>query len=322
MESSAYTPKYLDLIYDVGMHKGEDTDFYLRKGFRVVAFEADPDLTAYCRERFKASLKSGQLTIVEGAIVNPDLIQANRPTVPFYKNNDHSVWGTVSPEWAARNARLGTSSTVIQVDSVNFEDAIRKHGIPYFIKIDVEGCDQVCLESLKCFDDRPTYVSIESDKKSFRNVIRELEALSALGYNSFKAVEQSQVSHRQSAPYPAREGEYVNHRFAAESSGLFGKELQGAWKSWNAILGQFRLIHLSYRLVGEDGIITKCNFLGADFLRRVTGRVLRLFTRAVVPGWYDTHACYIAPDPAERYAFAATRYDGGPSTAHRRRSEA
>ncbi len=25
-----------DLIYDVGMHTGEDTEFYLRKGFRVV----------------------------------------------------------------------------------------------------------------------------------------------------------------------------------------------------------------------------------------------------------------------------------------------
>ena len=37
-------PKHKDLVYDVGMHKGEDTEFYLRKGFRVIAFEADPDL--------------------------------------------------------------------------------------------------------------------------------------------------------------------------------------------------------------------------------------------------------------------------------------
>ena len=31
------TPKYDDLIYDVGMHQAEDTEFYLHKGFRVVA---------------------------------------------------------------------------------------------------------------------------------------------------------------------------------------------------------------------------------------------------------------------------------------------
>ena len=40
------TPKHKDLIYDVGMHKGEDTEFYLRKGFRVIAIEADPDLVS------------------------------------------------------------------------------------------------------------------------------------------------------------------------------------------------------------------------------------------------------------------------------------
>ena len=30
--------KHQDLIYDVGFQHGEDTAFYLKKGFRVVAF--------------------------------------------------------------------------------------------------------------------------------------------------------------------------------------------------------------------------------------------------------------------------------------------
>ena len=28
-----------DLIYDIGVHVGEDTDYYLRKGFRVVGID-------------------------------------------------------------------------------------------------------------------------------------------------------------------------------------------------------------------------------------------------------------------------------------------
>ena len=60
MNISLYTPKYDDLIYDVGLHKGEDAEFYLRKGFRVVAFEADPDLIAFCRERLKEFIDQGQ----------------------------------------------------------------------------------------------------------------------------------------------------------------------------------------------------------------------------------------------------------------------
>ena len=48
------------LIFDVGMHKGEDTEYYLKKGFNVVSFEADPDLANYGRERFKAAIADGK----------------------------------------------------------------------------------------------------------------------------------------------------------------------------------------------------------------------------------------------------------------------
>src|SRR6266436_7970461 len=116
METPVYTPKHHDLIYDVGLHKGEDAEFYLRKGFRVVAFEADPDLIASCRERLKEFLDHGQLTIIEGAIVGLDLIRAGQKTVRFYKNCDRSIWGTVCADWVKRNARLGTSSSVTEVD--------------------------------------------------------------------------------------------------------------------------------------------------------------------------------------------------------------
>jgi hypothetical protein len=34
------------LIYDVGMNNGDDTAYYLRRGFRVLAIEANLDLVA------------------------------------------------------------------------------------------------------------------------------------------------------------------------------------------------------------------------------------------------------------------------------------
>jgi FkbM family methyltransferase len=284
------TPKHLDLIYDVGLHKGEDAEFYLRKGFRVVAFEADPELVVCCRTRLKEFIDSGQLTIIEGAIVGPDLIRTGHKTVQFYKNNDISVWGTVRAEWAERNARLGTSSNVIEVEAINFADAIREHGLPHFMKIDIEGCDTVCLGALIDFEERPTYISIESDKTSFGNIEREIDLFIKLGYTSFQAIEQSRIPRFQSPPYPPREGKYVSHHFEEGSSGLFGSELEGKWKSRHGILRQFRLIRLGYFLVGDDGIMRKWRFRGANLLRRLTGRVLRLFTHTAVPGWHDTHA--------------------------------
>lgn len=44
------------LIYDVGGHLGEDTDFYLKKGFKVVAIEANPGLAERLSERFRSNL--------------------------------------------------------------------------------------------------------------------------------------------------------------------------------------------------------------------------------------------------------------------------
>jgi hypothetical protein len=44
--------KHADLMYDVGFHRGEDTAFYLKKGFCVVAFEAHPRLAEKGRAMF------------------------------------------------------------------------------------------------------------------------------------------------------------------------------------------------------------------------------------------------------------------------------
>lgn len=89
--------KHPDLIYDVGMHKGEDADIYLKKGFRVLGIEADPVLARECRERFTTAIAAGLLMLVEGAIVDPETIKGRGKTVPFYANLDQSAWGTVMP---------------------------------------------------------------------------------------------------------------------------------------------------------------------------------------------------------------------------------
>ncbi|HEX8148629.1 MAG TPA: FkbM family methyltransferase [Pyrinomonadaceae bacterium] len=283
------TPKHDDLIYDVGMHKGEDTDFYLRKGFRVVAFEADPELAGHCRERFQDYIRRGRLTVVEGAIVSPDSMAAGNK-VRFYRNRELSVWGTVEAGWAERNARLGTSSSVTEVEAIDFVSALRQHGIPHYMKIDIEGLDIVCVTALGRFRERPDYISMESDKTSLAKIRREIETLAGLGYDSFQAVEQSKIPHSQPPPNLAREGNYVAQQFEPDSSGLFGAELAGEWMSKDAILRRYAFIRLGYYLVGDDGVLNRLRFRGAWRLRSMTVNLLKRLTREAVPGWYDTHA--------------------------------
>ena len=97
-----------DLVIDIGLHKGEDTAFYLAKGFRVASVEADPDLARECQARFVRELSAQRLRIIEGAIAE------RGPKVSFYKD-DNSVWGTVHQDWAKRNEKLGSHNRLIEV---------------------------------------------------------------------------------------------------------------------------------------------------------------------------------------------------------------
>jgi hypothetical protein len=98
-----------DLIYDIGLHKGEDTDYYLKKGFRVVGMEANPDLVNHCKTRFKSAIAGGQLRIIEGAIAPA----SSGDTVTFYRNDTATIWGTIDAAWAERNAKRGHNSEKI-----------------------------------------------------------------------------------------------------------------------------------------------------------------------------------------------------------------
>ena len=42
-----------NLVYDVGMNDGSDTLHYLKKGYKVVAIEADPTLVDSVRMKLK-----------------------------------------------------------------------------------------------------------------------------------------------------------------------------------------------------------------------------------------------------------------------------
>jgi hypothetical protein len=230
------------------------------------------------------------LTIISGAIIDRNEILAGKKTVRFFQNPEMTVWGTVNTDWIDRNARLGSATVeAIEIPAIDFSEIIRTHGMPYFLKIDIEGCDMICVEALKDFAQRPAYLSMESEKTGFDKVCLELDVLETLGYQSFKAVEQSAVE-RQRMPNPSKEGKSIDHQFPPGASGLFGEESPGQWLSAAAIRARYRYISLGYKLLGDDGIAKNWQFPGAKLLRFVIRLALSVKTGNAVPGWYDTHA--------------------------------
>ena len=178
--------------------------------------------------------------------------------------------------WAERNEKAGNPSEIIEVDVVDFSQALRQHGMPHYMKVDIEGCDTICLKALEGFRERPDYISIESDKTSFGKIRNEIDLLSRLGYKSFQAVEQSAVV-SQAPPSPASEGCYVDHYFVADSSGPFGAELPEKWMSRPEVLRLYRFICLGYYLLGDDGILNR-QFRGSGRLRILARKILGRWT--------------------------------------------
>jgi FkbM family methyltransferase len=261
-----------DLIYDIGMHKGEDSAYYLAKGFRVVGVEANPDLAAHCRERFADDERH---SIVEGAITDTP-----GGEVQFFRH-PQSVFGTVSASRAEGTLHSGQSE-LIKVATIDLAERLDETGMPMYMKIDIEGADQYCLQALRHFQERPTFVSLEASHADWGAVQAELSLLSDLGYNRFSVVQQSTIPGTEIETRTV-DGGLMHYRFEDDSSGPFGDDLS-EWVSRTEAETRYRRIWQFQRAIRRP----------EEFLRRtqfgkgVRGQAIRLF--GPLPGWFDTHA--------------------------------
>lgn len=269
------------LVFDIGMHKGEDTAFYLAKGYRVVGVEADPDLAEFCRRRFASEISRGVVSLVQGAVVAKDCVGQGK--VRFYRSPSVSVWGTTNPAWRERNKRLGSEFVEIDVDTVNLGTILHEFGVPYYIKIDIEGADRLCLEYLQDFWEAPQYLSIESEKIDFSQLERELTMLQTLGYKKFCAVQQARISNTDFLGHDLS-GRRLTHQFEPNASGPFGEDLSCCWMDYNQMMIEYKWIFQMYRLFGNDSPCALDPRLTK--LRQQLSHRLSM----PLPGWYDTHA--------------------------------
>jgi len=196
------------VIFDLGMNNGDDTAFYLSRGFNVVALEANPALCARAQERFSVFIGEGKLTVVNAAIWETS------GTAPFFVNQDNDHWSSLDVGWASRNE---TQYRQVSVRCVTLSNLIDEFETPYYLKVDVEGVDQSVLQQLKDRDLLPLYVSVEDCRFGFQY----METLAECGYDSFKLLDQSTVS-RLADPKTGR-------LFSPGSSGPFGNEVPGEW---------------------------------------------------------------------------------------------
>jgi FkbM family methyltransferase len=167
-----------NLIYDVGMHDGSDSAYYLRRGYEVVAIEANPELAAQATTGFATAVADGRLTILNLGIAD------RRGEAAFWVCDDVTVWSSFDRSIASRN---GSRHHQITVPLRPMREIFEEFGLPYYAKVDIEGNDMYCLDGLSS-DFRPPFMSLELSNDPL------LERMVDVGFDRFKIVHQLSLS--------------------------------------------------------------------------------------------------------------------------------
>jgi FkbM family methyltransferase len=200
-------------IVDVGMHVGSDSEYYAKRGFKVVAFEANPVLADEGKVRFS------ELGL-DVDVRNFAIYDGPEETIDFHIHLSNSQWSSIKESLASRG-EAGT--TMVKVRTANLADQLRAiQDKIHMVKIDIEGFDYVALEQIASLDVMPQYISVENGGKWFLNLFAKM------GYKKFKYSNQM-YNAATTIPWKSPHGKRIEHKFDRHSSGAFGEDLPGRW---------------------------------------------------------------------------------------------
>jgi len=159
-----------DLIFDVGANDGTKTDVFLRLGARVVGIEPDEANQEVLRAKFlRYRLAPKRVVIVGKAVSDKSTFET------MWIDGPGSAVNTLSQKWVEtlktnkdkfEHAHFGLEFARRKtVETTTLEELIVTHGLPFFVKIDVEGYEASVIRGLK----RPVpFLSFEINLPEFR----------------------------------------------------------------------------------------------------------------------------------------------------------
>lgn len=254
--------------------------------------DANPVMIERAASRFSREIAEGRLTLLHAAI-------ADGPGKGTFWVSDVSEWSSCNRSIASRD---GAGHQAMEVAMIPLSQILSEYGVPFYLKIDIEGNDRFCVEALKG-GALPRFISVESEISGDSEQLSEEQAATMLsllrdaGYSRFKLVDQGRrwnsvrangavqfgmraltsiargrfkagpIASLANRLTDARRIESLRYDFKPGSSGPFGDEVPGKWMSFD----QARATYLRERRLSRSfGAVPKEKF------------------RA----WYDWHATW------------------------------
>jgi FkbM family methyltransferase len=269
------------LIFDIGFHNGDDSAYYLSHGHRVLAVEANPVMVEEGRRRFQNEIANGRLTLV-----NRGLWNESGSKLTFYVNDTDSGWSSFVKGIGQRDGKFHE----VQVDCITPAELFQKYGVPWYLKVDIEGSDKIVVGSLTK-QNAPQYFSSELGHNS-----PALELLVRCGYTAFKLI--NQVTFTQSLPiFDNQLGIRALRKLSVKFPG-FGKAIAGLPDSirpkyilWDTFRDKIPYTFSRYS-TGPYAEETEGKWQTADQIRPKISRLFQLYSRLGIENdfWFDLHA--------------------------------
>jgi len=176
-----------DLCFDIGANAGNRTRTFLGLGASVVAVEPQP----HCAQILRDTYASNKLSVIGKAV--SDVCGTATLHTGF-----HDTIASMSDSWldavkGSRRFGQHTWPVSIDVETTTLDTLIKEHGVPKFIKIDVEGFEYNVLKGLS----QPiANISFEFTPEHIEDTVKCMQHLESLGPVEFNAsIGESMVMH-------------------------------------------------------------------------------------------------------------------------------
>lgn len=179
-----------DLVFDVGAHVGDRTLHFLELGARVVSVEPQESCLRALRERVGDRAVIVPMGLAD-AIGRRSMAVAATTTV-----------STMEPEWVSsttesrRFAGMTWDSTV-EVDVSTLDALIEEHGVPAFVKVDVEGFEQKVLAGLGRPVGAVSFEFVNERPQATEACVRRLDELGLSHFNYSNAWRSARLALRE-----------------------------------------------------------------------------------------------------------------------------
>jgi len=169
-----------DLAFDIGSHAGNRVAHWLALGARVVAVEPQPDFVRLLRWLYGSR---------EDVVIEPVGVGAEEGTGRLLVSSATPTVSTFSREFVADVAGGRKWAGVrwddhVDVPITTLDELIARHGVPRFVKIDVEGLEAEVLAGLST---PVPALSFEAMAQTRDGALACVDRLQGLGHYRYRA---------------------------------------------------------------------------------------------------------------------------------------